>query len=170
MYRNLIIVFTLTGFWHGASWNFLIWGWFHGTFLMLENTGFKNTLNALWKPMQHLYLLLVVVVGWVFFRAENLSEAVYYISVMFNPLRENLSNLQYNQFVSNEAIFAFVFALILSTPIFRLFSNYFNSQKTSFMQSITVGSINIIILGSLLFLSILKISASTYNPFIYFRF
>ncbi len=170
IYRNLILVFTLTGFWHGASWNFLVWGLFHGSFLMLENSGFKNSLNNLWKPFQHLYLLLVVIIGWVFFRSENLSDAIHYITVLFNPDTINSSALQYNQFVTNESIIALCFGLFLCTPIYQQFKKLLNKPNKPFAQAISIEVSHVLLLSSLLFLSLVKISASTYNPFIYFRF
>ncbi|MCJ7713136.1 MBOAT family protein, partial [Candidatus Bathyarchaeota archaeon] len=73
MYRNLVIVFFVTGLWHGASWNFIFWGLFHGSFLILEKSKILNTKN--WPiALQHLYALIVVMVGWVFFRAETMTE------------------------------------------------------------------------------------------------
>src|SRR4051812_8670704 len=68
MYRNLVLVFFLCGLWHGASWNFVIWGLFHGTFLVVERLGLAAAVRRLWAPLRHAYLLLVVMVGWVFFR------------------------------------------------------------------------------------------------------
>ncbi|MGD8338870.1 MAG: MBOAT family protein, partial [Desulfobacterales bacterium] len=73
-YLNLLIVFFLCGLWHGASWNFVIWGLLHGLFLVIERLGFEKILNRWWSPLRYLYVMLVVCTGWVFFRAENLSS------------------------------------------------------------------------------------------------
>ena len=83
MYRNLVTVFFLCGLWHGASWNFVIWGLFHGTFLVVERLGLASAVKRLWAPLRHAYLLLVVMVGWVFFRADTLPDAVAFLRAMF---------------------------------------------------------------------------------------
>ncbi len=79
---NLWLVFLICGLWHGASWTFVVWGAFHGTFLVLERTRLGRALAALPKPVQHLYTLLVVLIGWVFFRAENLPAAFIFLKAM----------------------------------------------------------------------------------------
>jgi len=79
---NLLLVFFLTGLWHGASWNFVIWGFFHGGFLALERTRFGEWLERLPAPLRHVYLLLVVGVAWVFFRSPDLGYSLGYLSAM----------------------------------------------------------------------------------------
>jgi alginate O-acetyltransferase complex protein AlgI len=81
-YRNLMLVFILCGLWHGASWNFLIWGIYYGFFLIVERF-FRNHDMPVYKPLRHLYLILVVMVGWVFFRSPDLPYALNYMQVMF---------------------------------------------------------------------------------------
>ena len=76
-------MFFVTGLWHGASWNFVVWGLFHGVFIVLERMGFDKVLRFLGRPIQHLYTLLVVMVGWVFFRVEDLNAAKCYLQWMF---------------------------------------------------------------------------------------
>ena len=75
-------MFLICGLWHGASWTFVVWGAFHGTFLVLERTPLGRALAALPRPVQHLYTLLVVLIGWVFFRAENLPAAFIFLKAM----------------------------------------------------------------------------------------
>lgn len=79
---NLLLVFFLTGLWHGASWNFVIWGFFHGGFLALERTRFGSVLERLPAVLRHIYVLLVVGVAWVFFRATDLDHALGYLAAM----------------------------------------------------------------------------------------
>src|SRR4029079_875958 len=79
MYANLVTVFFLCGLWHGASWNFVIWGLFHGTFLVVERLGLAAAIHRLWRPLRHLYLMLVVMIGWVFFRAETLPGSIAFL-------------------------------------------------------------------------------------------
>ena len=84
-YRNQIIVFFLCGLWHGASVTFVIWGLWHGAFLVLERMKLGSWLERLPSPITRSYALLVVMLGWVFFRAESLESASSYIQVLFSP-------------------------------------------------------------------------------------
>ena len=172
VYRNLFVVFILTGIWHGASWNFLIWGLFHGIFLASEHYGLSKILTKASKPLQHLYLLLVIIIGWVFFRIESLPQALQYIHAMFNIFNYQTDSYYLAQIFSYEVTYAFIIGLILSTPIYRLVSNHLAliTKKQSLEIKILFDTPRIILLSSLLFLSIAKITSSTYNPFIYFRF
>jgi len=166
VYRNLFIVFCLTGIWHGASWNFLIWGLFHGVFLACEHAGFSSVLNKAWRPIQHLYLLLVVIISWVFFRAATLSQAIDYLFSMINLANFQTSDFQYAQIITNESIYAFIIGLIFSTPLFTQVKQTSLTQYKLSPQLIS----KILLPSSLLILSIFKVASSTYNPFIYFRF
>lgn len=81
-YRNLFVVFLLTGFWHGASWNFMVWGLLHGLFLVVERMGLAGLLGRIWQPVAHAYVLAVALVGWVFFRTETIPTAIAYLRAM----------------------------------------------------------------------------------------
>ena len=84
MYFGLFLVFLLSGIWHGASWTFFVWGVYHGIFIMIEKTPFVKRLSAKTpKPVKHVSTLLIVVIGWVFFRADNLNYAFEYLGSMF---------------------------------------------------------------------------------------
>lgn len=164
-YINLSIVFLLTGVWHGASWNFIVWGMFHGFFLAIEHAGFSTVLGKLWKPFQHMYLLLIVMCGWVFFKADDLPHAFGYLSAMFDINRLTITALDIYQLIDNEVLIAFCFALIFSFPVHQKFQAIVGAEPKKIIQiaylSVTV---------SVFYLAILKVSSSTYNPFIYFRF
>jgi alginate O-acetyltransferase complex protein AlgI len=172
VYTNLLIIFILTGFWHGASWNFLIWGLFHGVFLASEHAGLSNILQKIWKPIQHFYLLTVVIVSWVFFRAETLSQAINYIHAMIDISNYQTTYYQFVQVLSYETIYIFLIGTILSVPVYPLIRKYL--ARVSNQKAIKIAYLidipRLLILSSLLFLSILKLASSTYNPFIYFRF
>jgi len=169
-YLNLSLVFFLTGVWHGASWNFIIWGMLHGLFLALEHAGFSNILARLWAPIRHIYVLLLVMIGWVFFRAETLADATSYLSTMFNIKQLGFAVLE--QFQTNEIIAASIFALMLSCPVFPwLKKRYANTESATGLQTNTLHALlTTLPLMLLFYLCILKIAASTYDPFIYFRF
>ncbi len=91
--RNIFAVWFLTGLWHGASWNFIVWGLYYGVILLLEKMVFKNILEKIPNFIKHAYTLLLVVIGWVFFASTDLTMAINYIKVMFgignNPLIDN---------------------------------------------------------------------------------
>lgn len=97
VYANLFIVFVLTGFWHGASWNFLVWGLFHGIFLASEHAGAAKYIKKMWLPIQHGYLLLVVIISWVFFRADTLTHATSYLTSMLNIFHYHTATYQFAQ-------------------------------------------------------------------------
>lgn len=83
-YRNLLIVFLLCGIWHGANFTFIIWGLWHGLFICLERIWLGKKMEKLPSVIQHAYLILVILLGWVFFKADNLPQALNYISALFN--------------------------------------------------------------------------------------
>lgn len=172
VYINLLMVFILTGFWHGASWKFLIWGLFHGVFLASEHAGFSKLLKRTWKPIQHIYLLMVVIIGWVFFRSDTLQRAFDYIGSMMDISNYQTTLYQFAQALSYEAIYAFLIAIVLSIPTYPWLKKYFEglSEKNTIKITFLINIPRLAILASLLFFSILKIASSTYNPFIYFRF
>lgn len=162
VYFNLFLVFFVTGFWHGASWNFIVWGMFHGVFLAIEHMGFSKILNRLWRPIQHIYLLLVVVVSWVFFKAADLSSAIDYLISMTDITQIQTSALIYAQVLNDEFVYVLLLGLLGSFPWAKLLPS---KESLLFIELPRIGFLFLILL-----LSILKISSSTYNPFIYFRF
>ncbi|MCI5147940.1 MAG: MBOAT family protein [Candidatus Electrothrix sp. MAN1_4] len=172
VYFNLLIVFILTGLWHGANWNFLLWGLFHGVFLAAEHAGLSRNLKNIGKPMQHMYALTVIIIGWVFFRTETFDQAFGYLYAMINLYNYQTTALQFAQVLSFEAIYVFIAALMLSIPV----SAWINKNIGLVFDKYAVTSFFLIKLPQLgfvsllLFLSIVKIASSTYNPFIYFRF
>ncbi len=84
-YRNLVVVFLLCGFWHGASWTFVLWGAYHGALLVVERLGLGRALDAAPRPARHLYAMLAVVFGWVIFRADGLAQIGHMVRLMVVP-------------------------------------------------------------------------------------
>ena len=163
--RNLGIVFLLTGIWHGAAWNFVVWGIWHGFFIIMEKiTGLANeTQNRLANFVKHIYCILAFVIGWVIFRADNMKYAWDYLMNMFGLLHLKPSDFAYSlgYYIDRFEVIIFIAALICSIPICR---NILKVQNK-------IGKVFINIWLILLFiLSSATIAASTYNPFIYFRF
>lgn len=165
-YFNLLIVFFITGLWHGASWNFIFWGLFHGLFLILERSKVLNTIK--WPVfIQHIYVLFVVIIGWVFFRAETMSEAVSYLGSMVGASGgENVTALIY---INPYSITMILMALIFAMPL-RVWVNDFVARSESKVLKLFHGAGIYLFYIGLFLLSIIELAQSSYNPFIYFRF
>ncbi len=166
-YFNLFIVFLATGIWHGASWNFIFWGLWHGFFIILERitSWHKKELKTAGNIAKHLYTILVFIIGWVIFRAETMTYAAKYILRMFGIGEQTLTLYYWNYFICNTEIIMMAIALICSTPIFR---NMIHVPKGRGMllRKILLNAW----LGILFVLSFASIADATFNPFIYFRF
>lgn len=171
VYLNLLIVFLLTGIWHGASWNFIVWGLFHGFFLAIEHAGFSKILNKLWLPFQHFYAISVILASWVFFRAENMAQAIGYFSALCNFSNWHTSAFQFAQVSSNESEAMLALGILFSLPIYVTLKHKINAVCHNLQNTITLIYIpRLVFLSSIFILSLLKVASSTYNPFIYFRF
>lgn len=165
-YVNLFIVFFITGMWHGASWNFIFWGLFHGFFLILERSKVLKTLK--WPNfLQHLYVLFVVIVGWVFFRAETMAEAVSYLGSMVGGSGgEDVTALIY---VNPYSIATIALALVFSMPV-RVWANQVIAKSQSrLLKAVFDIGVYFFYIGLFIW-SIIELAQSSYNPFIYFRF
>ncbi len=163
-YVNLLIVFFITGIWHGASWNFIVWGLFHGTFLLIErNVSFSLPKNL--KFLSRIYLLLVVMISWVLFRAETLEYAIGYIKQLFTfaPGTYHYPFV----YVNNYSIFILCLGILFATPLRKYLSERFFIPRMNSGVLLTTKFLFYILLFSF---SILELSQSTYNPFIYYRF
>ena len=110
--RNLLIVFFCTGFWHGASWNFIVWGMFHGLFLLLERIGLEKILTKAWKPIRIGYTLLVVMIGWVFFRATDLNHAIGYLNKMISIQGDENVQMFLIEYLDTKTIFLLLFSAL----------------------------------------------------------
>ena len=168
---NLYIVFFLTGLWHGASWNFVIWGLIHGTFLVLERIGLNRLLSKSFGFVQHFYTLFVVLIAWVFFRVDGLTTAIGYTKALFGGSTPTTPNLYIYRYFSIDFIFVFIIAILGSTNFFGLINNQINklAQRFGFILYLKyfVVAISIIFV---LFIIINQLVIGSYNPFIYYRF
>lgn len=172
---NLLTVFFLCGLWHGASWNFVVWGLLHGFFLVVERLGFEKILVRLWAPLRHFYLLSVVMITWVFFRADSVPVALNYLAVMFGQPRGGTTPLAAVQ-IGRDGLTAIIAGIIFSGPVFswlyrfRLAAWSNRQRKMSMVFDVTAGAVKTVGLSLILYVSILFVSSGAYNPFIYFRF
>jgi alginate O-acetyltransferase complex protein AlgI len=173
-YINLTIVFLATGIWHGASWNFVIWGLFHGVFIVIERIGLDKILVKTWKPIQIGYTLLLVIIGWVFFRIESFNEAILFLGKMSSFYDSDIPKMFVAEYLNYKIIFLLIFAILYSFRVFRwiikIIKSWFLKRKHENLYQIVFQSSKFIISISLFILTVLYLSASTYNPFIYFRF
>ena len=160
-YFNLFMVFLLTGIWHGAAWQFILWGLFHGAFMLIERIGFSKILKKLPGFVCHIYTLAVVLVAWVFFRADNLTIALQYIKTMFSFNFTDFINIPVLSKISNMFILFGVISVLASTPLFKKLGKTKLASNTLLMNC-----------GYLLlfFLSVIYLAGLSYNPFIYFKF
>ena len=164
---NKWIVFFLTGLWHGANFTFILWGLWHGLFQMLETYQIIPTGKKWFKPIGHVYTLLVVIVGFVMFRADTLAQGFGILGAMFSPAAGSVPvNREVLALLSPGFFLAFGFALLLSTPLFRVLRQ--RAERTGHGALYNYGAYA----GSLVLfaLSVLSLVSSSYNPFIYFRF
>ena len=167
-YFNLFLVFFLCGLWHGAAWTFVIWGLYHGAFLILERAGLGSWLKKLWSPLRHVYVLMVVVIGWVIFRAENFEQLSYYLATLFGLSSSETITFVFDYFMTNSLVFAFIVSLAFSIPLYPIIKNL----NTHRYLSVRVGGFLLleVFYLSVFILSILSVASGSYNPFIYFRF
>ena len=164
LYFNLFLVFIISGFWHGASWNFIIWGAFHGTFLILDRLLLLNFLNKIGRFPSLVFTFFIVLVGWTIFRIENLTELNLLLSKMFQIPKLELYGLgKFDREFYIVYFLGFTFAFLpffTKKPMEWL---YFSATKNGlYLRSL---------LAFLLFaLSFSEMMSSEFNPFIYFRF
>lgn len=169
-YRNLLIVWTITGFWHGASLTFITWGLYYGIIICLERMGLEKILSKTWRPVQHLYVILIVMIGWVFFRADNFLFSSQYLKVMFGMSGNGLFDGADYIILHDNGIMLLV-AIILSMPVFPFLQKKLEGIRTK--STIVILSSELVMTGFyfvLLMIVTMFLVNSTYNPFIYFRF
>ncbi|MBK8144321.1 MAG: MBOAT family protein [Bacteroidetes bacterium] len=160
-YLHLLIIFFLTGLWHGASWNYLIWGLFHGFFLIIERAGLGKKLEKMPRMVSQLYTLFIVVIAWLFFRIEHVADIEFYLKKLF--FIDTYSSLAYYPFyyLRSNVLFTFLIAILFVFPV---------HQSSWFKTIMHLKWFREIIYVFLFILSLAVLSSSTYNPFIYFRF
>ncbi len=166
--RNLGIVFLLTGIWHGANWTFVIWGLWHGMFIILEKIFNIKKFEAkkhsyITDVLMHTYCILIFVIGWVLFRADNIHYAFNYLMNMFGLLHSDKNHTTYltSYYIDRIDVITFAAAALCSVPLFK------NAIYVKNTIAKTLVNIWLLILFCL---STMTIAANTYNPFIYFRF
>ncbi|MDK9706071.1 MAG: MBOAT family protein [Desulforhopalus sp.] len=175
-YVNLILVFSLCGLWHGASWTFLIWGLYHGLFLALERSILGKLLNSLPVVVRAMYTFFVIMIGWIFFRSETIAYALLYIKSLVNFGKPAYLDGPLFTAMANEFYAALVFAIIFATPLFPYFK-----RKWEDCREVAVGwksiafhfvstAIYVAFIGTVLIYGAAQVFGDSHNPFIYSRF
>ncbi|NLK96213.1 MAG: MBOAT family protein, partial [Clostridiales bacterium] len=161
--RNLIIVWGLTGLWHGASYNFIIWGLYYGLLLMIEKFILSKLFKKVPKIFKWLYTIILVMIGWVFFSAIDLNFAIEYIKVMFG--------VGSNVFIDNKAYYYLGSNLILFIILFMAASPFLNNIFKWIKKQKEGGMVLAITIQlAILIISTAYLVNASYNPFLYFRF
>ncbi|HLZ77371.1 MBOAT family O-acyltransferase [Phenylobacterium sp.] len=176
--RNLLIVFFLTGLWHGAAGRFIIWGLYHGAFLMLERFGLGRLLDRAPRPLRHLYAMLVVMVGWVFFRADSVPQALGYLGQMAQLSQFAAPDTALAILLNAQTLAALAAGTLLAAPLLPAAMQALRTPRAEpprpdlpgRLETRSVHALPIPLLAAGFVLSIAILVGSTLNPFLYFRF
>jgi alginate O-acetyltransferase complex protein AlgI len=176
--RNLLIVFFLTGLWHGAAWRFIVWGLYHGAFLMLERFGLGRALERAWRPLRHVYAVAVVMVGWVFFRANSLPQALGYLARMAQPAHFAAPDAALSILINAQSITALAAGSLFAAPLLPALLKGLGTPRAepprpdlpARLQTGGVHALPIPLLAGGFMLSVAILAGSSLNPFLYFRF
>lgn len=162
--RNIFIVWFCTGLWHGANWTFILWGLYYGCLLLLEKFFLREKLEKIPKPISHIYTLLVVLIGWVFFMSPNITTAFTTLGKMISIGTTTFANNQ-AKFMLKSYFILFVLAILLSTKVYdRIQIFVYNQYKMKAVY--TTWTIYMI----LIIVCIAFIVGGTYHSFLYFAF
>ncbi len=165
---NKYVVFFATGIWHGANWTFLVWGLYHGTFLVAEQFGIIPTKKRRFKPLWHVYTLLVVLIGFVIFRADTLTQAGYMVKALFGfGATGGIGYATALPMLSPYYLCLSLIAFVGATPLPNLL--WRRAAQSARGKNVTEVIAMVLSVGVLL-LSYMALASNSYNPFIYFRF
>lgn len=173
-YRNLLVVFLLCGLWHGGSWTFVLWGAFHGSFLILERVGLGQWLERMPRLVGHVYALTAVLFAWVLFRCETLSQALSFWAVLVGFGSPSAVGLPVA--IESGLVIALGAAALLAFPILPWLAEKWQSLGTDPQSEPSTAGVAMVEfsrlagLAGLMLLASIALFAVTYNPFIYFRF
>jgi len=173
MYINLVIVFVVTGLWHGAAWNFLFWGLANGVFIVIEKLGFSSVLKRLPKPVRHFYTMTAWLLTLVLFRSPDLHFAGDYLAGMFSAAGGSPERFVYLSILhfNTEILIMLVIGIVFSMPLYPRLEILFKTLQHKNAITFTLVNIFTILFYTALFIvSASYLASDTYNPFIYFRF
>lgn len=162
--RNIMIVWLLTGLWHGASWNFVYWGLLFAVLLIIEKLGLLNLLKRLPRWVGRIYTLFFILISWALFAFDSMTQSAHYLSIMFGNGGVSLINSDFMYLLMNN-IFLLIILFIASTDIPKRIGTKL-TPKSEIIETV----LEIVFLIVLLGLSIAYLVNSSYNPFLYFKF
>ncbi|MGN0691794.1 MAG: MBOAT family protein, partial [Oscillospiraceae bacterium] len=160
---NLLIVWALTGLWHGASWNFVLWGLYFGIIIIIERVGLGKLLEKLPSAVSTVYTFLLVVFGWVLFDTDTLGDAVMFFKAMFGGTGVFADNYSLYMLASNIVMLAICAIGSTSLPD-KLYSKLNRKSGAAVSYAMPV------IQAAVLLICTAFLTDATYNPFMYFRF
>lgn len=160
---NLLIVWALTGLWHGASWNFVLWGLYFAVLLILEKLFLGNLLEKLPRFLRHVYALFFVLIGWVIFNCTSLDAIGRYLTAMFAGTPGGAADWQYAGWFLRQYGLELLFGIVLSTPLLQRLAAPWRDRPAA---RIAYTAWLLLVFA----LSLLTLANSSFNPFIYFRF
>lgn len=171
-YANLLTVFFLCGLWHGASWEFVVWGLFHGSFLVIERLGFSRYLDQIPRVFTHAYVLLIVMVGWIFFRAGSLDKAFAFLAAMVGQGAESAPGYELDYYVTPWFMVTLVAGAVTAFPVRRWISDRLKRPGPGGVLELPIALELAALFGlfGLFLISLMITAAGTYSPFLYFRF
>lgn len=162
--RNLLIVWFLTGLWHGAAWNFVAWGLYYGVILIIEKYVLSPVLDRLPDVVRHIYSIVLVVIGWVLFFSSSFGQAADYIRVMFGAGAHGFADRE-SMYLLTSNLILWLILIFGSTPLVHFrYEHMLRSKK----WNTTI--INSVVYAALFIVCIAYLVTETYNPFLYFRF
>ncbi len=173
---NLFFVFFLCGLWHGASWNYVIWGVYNGIFILIDRTRISDFRRKLWFPLQIILLLLIWMFGMVIFRNPTLSAAKYYFLVMIGMGGESASTYSASIYLNSKVLLEISIGVLLAMPVYPALGKL--RQKISeripeprqYILDLSVRVSQLSITIGLVYFTCISLASGVYNPFIYFRF
>lgn len=164
-YANLWLVFLVSGLWHGAAWNFVAWGAFHGIFLVFDKLFLLKFLNRIPKLIAISFTFMISMLGWVIFRIEDFNSALDYYSILFT------GSWDFSQIaISSQQATVLSFAILFSFITLFKFGSRFEFHSLSESSSIKQNTLKFVTTLCLLAVSLAWLTTSSFNPFIYFRF
>jgi len=168
-YLNLFIVFFLCGMWHGASWNYVVWALYQGSFLMLERAGLLSFLERLPRPLRHVYALGVLLVSWSFLRGGELGQCLHFMGVMFGQ-GSGSDWWPVTHFLDRQLVLTLIAAVIGSTPWLPALTRRVTRADFPPLARRAAHVVGAVVVLAVLVLGVCYSAAGTYTPFVYFRF
>lgn len=162
--RNLLIVWFLTGLWHGAAWNFVAWGLYYGVILIIEKYLLSSVLDRLPDIVRHIYSIVLVVIGWVLFFSSSFGQAADYIRVMFGAGAHGFADRE-SMYLLTSNLILWLILIFGSTPLVHF--RYEHMLRTKKWNTTIINSV---VYAALFIVCIAYLVTETYNPFLYFRF